>query len=66
MDATLRPEAYQEVMRTGLPFHQELDLKPGSYTLRLGVLDRGSQKIGTVDVPLTVGGSGGYGGDESK
>jgi len=49
-----------------LPFHQELDLKPGSYTLRLGVLDRGSQKIGTVDVPLTVGGSGGYGGDESK
>jgi VWFA-related protein len=55
MDATLRPQAYQEVLSTGLPFHQELDLKPGTYVLRLGVLDRGSQKIGTVDVPLTVG-----------
>ena len=54
MDTTLRPEAYQEVMLTGLPFHQELELKPGTYTLRLGVLDRGSQKIGTVDVPITV------------
>ena len=54
MNTTLRPEAYQEVMRTGLPFHQELQLKPGSYTLRLGVLDRGNRKIGTLDVPLTV------------
>ncbi len=54
MDATLRADAYQQVMHTGLPFHQELDLKPGTYTLRLGVLDRGSQKIGTVDVPLTI------------
>jgi len=41
-------------MRTGLPFHQELDLKPGTYTLRLGALDRGNQKIGTVNVPITV------------
>jgi VWFA-related protein len=61
MNTTLRPEAYQEVMRTGLPFHQELHLKPGNYTLRLGVLDRGNQKIGTVDVPLTVAGSPGSG-----
>jgi len=54
MNATLRTEPYQQIMATGLPFHQELDLKPGTYTLRIGVLDRGSQKIGTVDVPLTV------------
>jgi len=57
MDANLRPEPYQQIMQTGMPFHQELTLKPGSYTLRLGVLDRGSQKIGTVDVPLTVSGN---------
>jgi VWFA-related protein len=54
MDATLRPEAYQQVMRTGLPFHQELELKPGTYTLRLGVLDRGSHKIGSVQAPVTI------------
>lgn len=57
MDTNLRPEPYQQIMQTGLPFHQELTLKPGSYTLRLGVLDRGSEKIGTVDVPLTIPGN---------
>ncbi len=56
MNATLRPEVFDQVMKTGLPFHQELELKPGKYLLRLGVLDRGSQKIGTVDVPLTIPG----------
>jgi hypothetical protein len=46
--------AFEEVMLTGFPEHQELDLKPGSYMLRLGVVDLVSQKIGTVDVPLTI------------
>jgi VWFA-related protein len=58
METTIRPESFQEVMRTGLPFHQELELKPGSYLLRMGVLDRTSQKIGTVNVSLTVDGPG--------
>jgi hypothetical protein len=48
------PQSYVQVMRTGIPLHQELQLKPGTYTLRLGVIDRGSQRIGTVDVPITV------------
>ncbi len=56
MNATLRPEVYERVMKTGLPFHQELELKPGKYLLRLGVIDRGSQKLGTLDVPLTIAG----------
>ena len=54
MDTTLRPEAYQQIMRSGLPYHQELQLKPGTYTLRLGVLDRTSRKIGSVGVPITI------------
>lgn len=54
--AALSPQNYAQVMQTGIPLHQELDLKPGTYTLRLGVVDRGSQRIGTVDVPLTVTG----------
>ncbi len=56
MQATIRPELFDQVLKTGLPMHQELDVKPGSYLLRLGVIDRGSQKIGTVDVPLTIPG----------
>jgi VWFA-related protein len=55
MNATLRQNAYDQVMRTGLPFHQELELKPGTYTLRFGVMDRETRKIGTVDVQLTTG-----------
>jgi hypothetical protein len=52
--AALPPQSYVQVMKTGIPLHQELELKPGTYTLRLGVIDRGSQRIGTVDVPVTV------------
>lgn len=59
VDSSLRPDQYQAVMHTGFPNHQELNLKPGTYTLRMGVLDRGSQKIGTVDVPLTIPGDAG-------
>jgi VWFA-related protein len=56
MSATLRPEPFQQIMSRGLPFHQELDLQPGIYTLRVGVFDRTNQKIGTVDIPLTIPG----------
>jgi VWFA-related protein len=54
MDAALRPEEFSTFQRTGLPLHQELVLTPGTYVLRVGVLDRGSQRIGTVNVPLVV------------
>ena len=54
MDAALRPEEFSTFQRTGLPLHQELVLSPGTYDLRVGVLDRGSQRIGTVNVPLVV------------
>jgi VWFA-related protein len=54
VEADFLPAVCQQIMQTGFPAHQELDLKPGAYTLRLGVIDRGSQKIGTVDLPLTI------------
>ena len=54
VEADFLPAMYQQIMQTGFPAHQELELKPGSYTLRLGVIDRGSQKIGTVDLPITI------------
>ena len=54
VEADFLPAVYKQIMQTGFPAHQELNLKPGKYTLRLGVIDRGSQKIGTVDVPITI------------
>ena len=45
----------QSLLRTGLQLHQEIALNPGTYALRLGVVDRFSGKIGTLDVPLQVG-----------
>ena len=55
VDANLQPDMYQKMMHGAFPDHLELDLKPGKYILRLGAIDRNSQKIGTVDVPLEVG-----------
>ncbi len=50
----LTPAQFASLLRTGLQLHQEMALKPGTYDLRLGVVDRQSGKIGTLDVPLTV------------
>jgi VWFA-related protein len=44
----------QSLMQHGLRFHQELQLKAGTYQVRLGVVDRLSGKIGTLDVPMKV------------
>jgi VWFA-related protein len=54
IDSSLPTKVYAEVMRSYIPAHQELELRPGTYTLRLGVVDRSSRKIGTLDVPLTI------------
>ena len=56
MDASLRLSELAAFQRTGLPMHQELVLPPGSYDLRIGVLDRDSQRIGTVNVPVQISG----------
>ena len=50
----LAPAELESLLRTGLRLHQEMKLAPGTYQLRLGVVDRRSGKIGTLDVPLTV------------
>jgi VWFA-related protein len=54
MDATLPLAEYESALRTGLSVYQELELPPGEYEVRLGVMDHGSQKIGTLDAPLLV------------
>ena len=52
--ADLKPEVYADMMKQYFPCKQELDLKPGSYTLRLGVLDRNSNLMGTTSAAVTV------------
>jgi hypothetical protein len=54
MDTTVPLNVYQDVMRSFIPAHQEVQVKAGTYMLRVGVVDRYSRKIGTLDVPLTV------------
>jgi VWFA-related protein len=54
LDGAIPQAAYDAVMKQGLPANQEIELKPGTYNLRLGVMDRATQQVGTVDVPLEI------------
>jgi len=54
LDGAIQASAYETVMTHGVPAKQEMTLPPGVYNLRLGVMDRTSQQIGTLDVPLVV------------
>ena len=54
VELSLPQEKYEQVVHNGLAAHQELQLAPGIYNIRVGVLDDGNKKIGTLDIPLTV------------
>ncbi len=56
LDATIPANLYSTVMTYGLPAHQLISLPPGKYNVRIGVMDRTTQQIGTVDAPLMVPG----------
>jgi VWFA-related protein len=45
---------YQEFIQGPFRFTQQLDLPPGQLFLRIGVLDPTSNKVGTLEIPLTV------------
>jgi hypothetical protein len=52
--ADLKPDVYQQMMQQYFPCKRELDLKPGNYTLRLAVIDRTTNLIGTANAQVTV------------
>jgi hypothetical protein len=54
LDGAIQAAAYETVMARGVPAKQEMTLPAGVYNLRLGIMDRASQQIGTLDVPLVV------------
>ena len=50
----LKPEEYASYLKTGLQFHQELDLPLGSVYLRLAIVDTANDRAGATEVALTV------------
>jgi VWFA-related protein len=54
INAALSAADYATMMKSYFPFQRVLELKPGRYTLRLGVLDRTSGLIGAMSTPLIV------------
>ena len=54
LDATFPASAYSLILSHGLPAQQDLNLPPGLYNLRIGVMDHSTQQVGTVDVPLSI------------
>ena len=53
--ANLKANEYQQVVQQRfLPCDRQLELKPGTYALRMGVLDRSTNKIGTASAQVVV------------
>ena len=50
----LKPESYQEVATGGLRLHQEVDVPTKAATLRIGVQDALSGRMGTMEIALPV------------
>ncbi|HEX5234784.1 MAG TPA: VWA domain-containing protein [Silvibacterium sp.] len=49
------PEQYASILKTGIRFGLKLPLKPGSYQMRLGVSDVNNHRLGTLNMPVTIG-----------
>jgi VWFA-related protein len=53
VDLSFKPDAYAAVQKAGVQLHADLFVPAkGNYWLRTGILDRGSRKVGTMEIPL--------------
>jgi VWFA-related protein len=50
----LKPEEYANYLKSGLQFHQELDLPRGAVYLRVVMIDTTNEHAGVTEIPLTV------------
>jgi len=50
----LEPKVYAEALKNGLPFYQELDIPQQDVTVRVGVYDVSSGRMGAIEFPLMV------------
>ncbi len=51
---SLNSERYTQTLSTGLLFRMAIDLPVGEYSLRIAVRDRVTEKIGSLEIPLTI------------
>jgi len=49
----IKPDVYAVYQQTGVQVHAEIGVPKGQYWLRTGVYDRGSHKVGTMEVALS-------------
>lgn len=54
--AALDAATFSKLMQAAMPCKQTLDLPPGNYMLRLGVIDQATKHIGALTAWVTVGG----------
>jgi len=53
-NAALKPAEYEQMMKSYFPCQRALSLKPGNYNLKLGVVDRTTDMLGTMNTSVTV------------
>jgi VWFA-related protein len=54
LDLNLTADQTAQLAHSPFRYFQQLDLPPGALFLRIGVLDRTSNKVGTLEIPLTI------------
>ena len=55
VDLNLKPDVYAAFQSTGVQLHAQLAVPvKGNYWLRTGIFDRGSRKVGTMEIPLSA------------
>jgi hypothetical protein len=54
LELTLPPDRYAVAQARGVSFSLELDIPTAAVYLRSGVLDQGSSRAGTLEIPLAA------------
>jgi len=53
--ANFSPEIYHQILRSGLPYHEEISVPlKGDYYLRIGLHDLTSNRVGALEVPVAA------------
>lgn len=50
----IKPDVYVLFQKTGVQLHADLDVPKGNFWLRTGIFDRGTGKVGTMEIPLAA------------
>jgi VWFA-related protein len=53
MDMNVKPDTWTAIQKSGIPAHMEVDLPNEEIYLNTGVYDWGSNKAGTMEIPLS-------------